>query len=733
MNSKHKNEIFRLATVLYADNTYEVNLSTIHRKIVESILLELHPDINISSHRIIEYASEQYNLVLTEKCISKILEKDSDKFNILNEKGDLLISLTENRLQILKQKTNNNTIDFFISEFEIENPQYNNVKDSLYSYLYDIFSTNTESFKKLLNKDEQISELLNTDNGKYSEAEKEIINGFLNWDNSAKNKAIFDISSYALEYCMLTNKDGGTTLKLEQLKKKHFYLDTNIIYRGLGINGEDRKNRTFTFLHKFLEADEKLVISKVTEDEFKDSIRGHIKRLQAYNTPRIQSRVFQKHKIHINRDMYSFYHHWRADKANTNETLFEAYILTLYAEFKKKFNIEFESNFPYDRKSKENIEVIQGYTSEIVDYKTYYHYYETPAKAELDAENIFWIENKRNTASENIFDTKHFFISTDQGLRRWDYIRKRAAPIVLHPSQWLTILLRYFKCTNDDYKSFISFLNLKNTEKLIDGDRIHVVLSGISEMTENIEHQNIMMDKLIENKFADVLKGNRSIDNKQLHENSKIFAKTELEILVEQQQHSINQIKEEHKKEKEERKNLTSEVNSLNDKLLSNQKESEKRANLNIAQLKKEIFDLDKLITTKENKFSIEEEKCEKSYSFYKEYFNIAIELVLLFSIIILFFLGAKHYIQVQSLENFDLSHYMHSMDFIKYLIGVVIATFLFIFRVRKESYIFNWKDIKDNSIEKQKKSWLKNNPNHELLQKEIKQLKEDRKKLITE
>ena len=100
--------------------------------------------------------------------------------------------------------------------------------------------------------------------------------------------------------------------------------------------------------------------------------------------------------------------------------------------------------------------------------------------ATIDAENILWIEKKRNNKSQNIFDTKYFFISTDQSLRRWDYQREDKTPIVLLPSQWMSILLRYLNRTEDDFKSFVSFLNLKNNEVLINSERLHVVLAGIS-------------------------------------------------------------------------------------------------------------------------------------------------------------------------------------------------------------------------------------------------------------
>ena len=118
-----------------------------------------------------------------------------------------------------------------------------------------------------------MSGLINIESNRYTEEEKEIINNFLRWDNTDKNIAVFNISSYSLEYCMLTNQKNSNTVRLEDLKNKNFYLDTNIIYRTLGINGDNRKKRSTTFLDKFKEAGESLNISFSTHTEFKESIK----------------------------------------------------------------------------------------------------------------------------------------------------------------------------------------------------------------------------------------------------------------------------------------------------------------------------------------------------------------------------------------------------------------------------------------------------------------------------
>lgn len=669
MDIQRQQELFRLSAVLYADNNnYGVNIKTIYRKIIESALLEINKQ-DSSVHEVINFIHNNYNITISEDLINDITQKEVDKFHSNNRKGEIFICLTEKRKILITERVKDKDIDFFIKEFEGAYPMFNNSKDIIYKFLYEVFSTNTDGFQKLLNKRKDIKELFNPDSNNYNEKEKEVINNFLSWDNPEKNKAIFDISSYALEYCMLTNKEGGTSIELRELKNKNFYLDTNIIYRGLGINGDNRKDRTRTFLKKFLDAEEILKISKSSDREFKESIKIHVDKINTYNTPRIKSDVFKT--FNVQQDMYNFYHTWRCGKVNTSIEMFHAELLSLYTEFKKEFKIDFEGNEPFERKNKDIKEQLELYTSEINSFKGG----DSPDKAEYDAESILWIETKRNGNAENIFDTKHFFISTDQGLRNWDYQRKNLTPIVLLPSQWMTIVLRYFQCTNDDYKSFISFLNLRNNEKLLDGESLHIILAGISEMTSNVEQQKAIMSNLIANSFNSVVKKG-STDN-QIFEKAKAIAKTELEKMVETQQADIENLSVENK-------NIQEKYTQANDKidtLIENLEQNDKDTTNKIAEIKDD-FDSLKEISIK---MSSENEELKKKLRdlFIKEgikkwkkpaiYSIPLIVLIAIFFLLQLFFKDWEYNIGTKFINWID----SIPSDTIKYLLrGVNLALF---------------------------------------------------------
>jgi hypothetical protein len=158
-----------------------------------------------------------------------------------------------------------------------------------------------------------------------------------------------------------------------------------------------------------------------------------------------------------------------------------------------------------------------------------------------DAKNIHVIEQCRGNAIRNIFETKAFLISSDQALRRWDLKRSQFTPIVLLPSQWLSILLRYINRSNDDFKSFVSFLNLPQNEVVIDNHKLQLVLKGINEITQDLNQQSYLVQQMIQEKFKGILDGER-IDDNLIVENVLRYSKIALESKVQTLESSYEEI-----------------------------------------------------------------------------------------------------------------------------------------------------------------------------------------------
>ena len=525
------------------------------------------------------YINATYELVFSEDEINDIIKSPKNSgFEISSNKGKLIVRLTNEREDVLRSKIKDKTIDDYIVEFETLFSI--SAKELIYKFLYELFSNDVGSFQKLINAKKQTTEQFRVNPQNYSDSEKDIINNFLNWEQPFKDKAIFDISSYAIEYSILTNKSNS--LSFQSLRNKQIYLDANVIYRALGINGEAREVLTKTFLQKFNDVGEKLIITKFTEEEFKDSIKFHINNIRRFNNPRVSSSVYVENSF--NEEICNFYHKWRSKRVNSSTELFLAHIYNLYDEFVKKYNITIEKKCPYNIEDEHIQSQLREMSAQIYSQKQQQDNTAYENSAYIDAENTLWIETKRGNKCNNIHETGYFLISTDQVLRRWDYLRNDNIPIVLLPSQWLSIILRFLNRTNDDYKSFVNFLNLRSNEQAISGEKLQIILAGISEITADVETQRGLMNILVENRFKDIINGDK--DDETIFERAKYFAKSETDKRIEEL--------------KQNQDDLKNTVNSLTD-LKSKQERARQELE---ASKEKAIKDKERLLKNKEEALS---------------------------------------------------------------------------------------------------------------------------------
>lgn len=670
-------DIFRLAAVLYADNNYEVKPKTIHRKIIESVFIDNDNNI-LSIYNLIDEIERSYNIIFDYDEVYSIVTMNPN-FNLSpNKTQDLNINLNGKRYLFLKEKIDNTKIEHYIISFHNINATMplENLKKIIYEFLYEVFKINVTSFSKLIDSNTPIQEVININELNYNQIEIDIINSFLNWENNEKNIAIFNISNIALEYCLISNKKGNN-FKLENLKNKNFYLDTNIIFRAIGINGEYRKNRVLTFLSKFKEAKESLFISKFTNEEVKSTIKYYVSTLNKKYSANINSNIFVKYST--NQDFLEFYHLWRKNRTNDSLELFEAFILSEIEKIKNKFDIKVDYIIPFEISDHKVGEIILDKASSLNNFKNSEKNHSNHIEAAIiDAKNIHLIEQKRVNQAYNIFECKYYLISSDQYLRKWDYTNNKNVPIVILPSQWMSLLLRYLNRTNDDFKSFVSFLNISSNEKLITNENLQLVLKGISEITVDFEYQNTIIQEMINSNFLGIIEKESSED--EIINNAKKFAKNSLEK-------ELEGIKKENKKlENKFEKYQENTTQAIED--LQKQKDAEK---LNKEKLEQENLSLKKEVI---------QTKILNEYNKYKSKAYIYMVIFLLCSIyfILTFFFTNETWNIIAISKNYinDLDENSIEREICKY-------TFLLPLSISIYSLIFIYKRMFNSEIKEKK------------------------------
>lgn len=528
MDLQQQANVFRMSATLYANNNYQISPVQLHRKVVEDALYVLNDDEGISLGALADYIEKEYFFNFDEGELRKVLHnpKFSDYFEWNSSANtDNKYSLKKKRRDQLNQRTTK-TLNEFISEYLTVKELPPEKAESIYQYLYGVFTTNVDTFKRMLEAN-NIKAL--TERHIPQEEDVDLINGFLDWENEQKNIAIFNLASYALEFCLLTSKKDSS-LKLESLKHKTFYLDTNILYRAIGINGEDRKLRTLSFFRKLKESEDDIKISKVTWEEFEGSLRSYVKRLRRSETPAIRSKVYTEYISYD--DIYRYYHLWASNRSNATIDLFVDWMEASMKSLIEDFNIEIVTFTPYSPEKQKK--QLNDMATQIMGF----------GKGKLfdtamnDACNIMWVEFSRNAGEKTLFSIKTFLISSDRGLYIWDSkYHSKDTPIVVMPSQWLSLLLRYVARSNDDYRSFVCFLNIQDKEGVLSSEQINAILLGISEMTDNVEQQRHFLETIIEREFKDGAGGKT---NDQL----RAIARSESERML---QNELDEMKAAHK------------------------------------------------------------------------------------------------------------------------------------------------------------------------------------------
>lgn len=584
MNNNLQGNLFRTAAILYADNNYDKSKEEIFKKIIENALMAYDTPVPIID--LIESISNNQAIDFDHNEIREIAYKNIDRkrkhFILFQDQKDVWrIGLTENHRDNIREmckgtKTIADYIEQFTNEYnqQLEDVDFS-ISDSINRFLYNVFTSNVDTFKRIFREK---SFHLDDVNDEFNEAERHVVNQFLNWDNDEKNEAIFSLSSYAIEYCMLTNH-SNTQLSLNELKNKHFCLDTNIIFRALGINGVDRKKRSLAFLNKFTANGQSIYVSKYTDREFKNTLSYNIS-----NIRNIENAVYSYEAYSSTRkeDIFSLYWEYKEECPAATPDLFEAKILSEYTAFLEKMQIERDLVTYIPNNSREWKQKCELYEEEIKLHK------KQPSKdgPTFDANNIATIEYKRDGKNTTIFDTEFFLISSDHSLQEWDLERGLSQmPVVMLPSQWLTIILRFVARSSDDFKSFVCFLNMKNNFKRLCDDKVKSVLEGISLYVSEGEQQKGLYNEFVNKETVSIIE---QLPNDEVKEKAAEYAKSSLEKKMEKLSREKNE-------QDSKIVNLgieILEIKDLNAKNQSNFEESETKNKQKITSLQKTVDEL---------------------------------------------------------------------------------------------------------------------------------------------
>ena len=511
------NVAIRTSAIIYSDEIGSAKTHTIERKLVEAIFV-INENKELPIAEVIQNLDKNFSLNYEENEIIQIVNDSNDHFEF--NQITKLLSLSKKRYEYLLSK--DYSPQSIVTKFLSQYPEYSHVKllELVERYLYELLNTNIDAYLYIINPRKYEEKQGVVDPKNFSDEEINILNKLILWDNEDKNKLFFQLISFSIEYALVSNS-AEKTIFYESLHNKDFYLDSNIIFRAIGINGDFRKQRTRYFLKKCLESGQKFSITKYTLQEIHTSIDAHVGELKKYSYGKVNPELFDI--CESNEGFYQYYHKWRKDSTSKNLEVFKAYLFHEIETLFNTFKIRKDYRSTIDQKKKEVERRLNVYREGLSEVKKN----QSINTIETDAINIMVVEKKRNGNDFNIQDTKYYLLTTDQRLKQWDMVHSENQPITILPSHWMGLLLKFISRTNDDYTSFTSFLKIQNNSPLLTPEELEIVITAISEMTEEFQTQSQIMIKLVESKFEGVLKP--EISKKSLHDNVISYSKALME------------------------------------------------------------------------------------------------------------------------------------------------------------------------------------------------------------
>lgn len=476
----NNNELLRMSFVI-GENSNS-NLRNNLRRLIYSILYK-NGNQELSEYSLSTTLENEFDLSFSIEEIKDALndDKNIDKVDI---KGEVKYKLIPRKYSKLEENEKTLSLENVVDKFCYNSENHYEkeyVYDLLTKYLYEVFNKNKSAILSLLNN--HYDENTFTERMLFSDEEKQIINQFLNWENVEKDTTVFNAVSYCVDYCMLTTKKDGKSFR-DLFSGKKFYLDANVILRLIGFNNEERQQVLQVFIKKCKEVGIKFLYTNFTLSEIENTINANVRNLKEYNGDNIplSSRQY-KHFIPRNQDLIKLYTDWyvknRTHYNDYNE--FTRYLRGKVNSVLVECNKEIFSNQEMTNKT----EYTELYLS-LKNYKENLKIVTNEKSLSVDINNFQSIKKIRDSEKgSNMYNLNTYLITTDSKLCDWNkQLYPGEIPLCILPSTWYSLILKICGRSNNDFRAFNMFLNLRyknNDENLKSREEILKIVQRLPE------------------------------------------------------------------------------------------------------------------------------------------------------------------------------------------------------------------------------------------------------------
>jgi len=468
--------LFRLNCMM--DDGRSKNYNSIIASLVCELLYE-NDNKELSKDICYAHITKNLNINVEPDLFTSILEKNKS-FQFKSDANSVNIRLSEDKFAEVSKKVNEDSLENFISSFVTKNGYKTNIKVAIENLLYESIYENINSFSTNNIK----SILPDAIKIKYNRDEINAFNEFLDHNDKQKDIVLFSVFLKAVEFAILTSGKGVKQFSKDIFLGKEYCLDSNIIFRMLGVNGNERQESINKLIKSCIHQGVKFKYAVDTYKEVKRKIEAtinDIKRGAENHSLEILQEMIRDESIQVNNSFITHYAQCKVENKVRSPDQYENMLLSDFRGLERDFNLVSDANTV----NKNQLELLQNL---LFDKKAANHYSRyTKAAAKVDAHNILLVRKLRGPNNFNYSDIKSFYLTTDKMLNSIlasEHTEGVAETIL--PSQLYILhnaLADFGDEQNKDYQAFNKFLKRRTTNFKYEGKDVLNFIDEIRNIT----------------------------------------------------------------------------------------------------------------------------------------------------------------------------------------------------------------------------------------------------------
>lgn len=435
------------------------------KRTVISIICEILYENNnteIPADELFVKTNEKFHTQLDRDFFENLLLKSSS-FETINTDNSPFVKLTRQKFNEIDKEIADFSIEPHIEKFldqKGHSPEYKEkIIEILFQSIYEnIYTFNPEKINTII--PQNLSE-------RFSQNELDAFNEFLEFNEPAKNRCLYNQFVKAIEFAILTSGKGVSHFTDSIYKDKSYLLDTNIIFRLIGVGGVERQTTITELLKSCIKQGIKFEYSYHTLQELNKKLEQcviDIQRAESSSKISIIEGAIERNPQYFNDDFITQYCRLRIEKTVSSPEQYEIEMKARFKSLCKDLNIA-QANHNIKVEDYEKNLLATSLIKSRKEISSYFRY--TNNQAKVDAYNVMYVRKRRGSNNYNYADVKSFYLTTDRGLNKILSLENNTKiPETILPSQLFVIHnpLSTDSSKEPDYKTFFRFLKRRTSE-----------------------------------------------------------------------------------------------------------------------------------------------------------------------------------------------------------------------------------------------------------------------------